>query len=82
MEKHKGTLPNFLNPTLVEGFDYVNMTNCSYLLLPMNEDLKLYVFYRCFALMVGYLSNISSYDIMRCLVVELTCYCFLFMACL
>ena len=26
---------------LLEGFDYVNMTNCSYLLLPVIEDLKL-----------------------------------------
>ena len=33
----------------MEGFEYVNLTNYSYLLLLMIEDLKLYVVYRCFA---------------------------------
>ena len=37
----RGPYQKFLNPTLMEGFDYVNMTNCSYLLLSMIEDLKL-----------------------------------------
>ena len=49
MEKYKGPLRILLNPALMEGFVYVNMTNYSYLLLPMIKDLKLYVFYRCFS---------------------------------
>ena len=32
----------------MEGFYYVNMINYSYAFLLMIEDLKLYVFYRCF----------------------------------
>ena len=39
----RGPYQYFLNPTLIEGFDYVNMTDCSYLLLLVIEDLKLYV---------------------------------------
>jgi hypothetical protein len=38
----------------------------------MIEDLKLYVFYRCFASMVGYWSNMSSYGIVISMVVEVT----------
>ena len=37
----RGPYQIFFNPTLMEGFDYVNMTNCSNLLLPVIEYLKL-----------------------------------------
>lgn len=57
----------------MEDFDY--MTNCSYLLLLVIEDLKLWLsLIDALDLMVSYWSNISSYDIMSSLVVEFTFY--------
>ena len=59
----------------MEGFDYVNMTNCSYLFLLMIEDLKLCMYFiDALPSMVGYWSNMYSYGIMSALVVEMTCY--------
>lgn len=63
----------------MEGLDYVNMTNFSYPLLPMIEDLKLYV---SLALMVGYESNQSYFDIMISLVIYSNFYWIILMVCL
>ena len=56
----------------MEDFDYVNMENCSYLLLLMIEDLKLCMYFiDVLPSMVGCWSNMSSYGIISALVVEL-----------
>ena len=75
----KGPLTNFLNPTLMEGFYYVNMINYSKPFLLMIEDMKLFEFYQCLPSMIGYLFVISFHGIVIPMVVEYTCNWFLLM---